>query len=141
MKSLCIVPVICAAGPGATQPSPAPWVGDNRFNAVFDMYWRARLLQSYAGSRLCSLRDRPNYEDPKSPYRPIDQRLFAAGNRIEARWPKALNTVRRPYMMPPPQLLCQDEKAAYEALFAFETGVTALERLLDDLERKDHAAN
>jgi len=38
-------------------------------------------------------------------------------------------------MMPPSLSLCDDEKAMWEALFAFETAVTAMERLLDSIER------
>jgi hypothetical protein len=35
-----------------------------------------------------------------------------------------------PSLMPPPQLLCDDQKAAYEALFAFDTAVLGLEAAL-----------
>jgi len=98
------------------------------------MYWRARLLSSYAGNRMCALKERRDYEDPKSPFRPISERLHAVSVRIETAYPKALNTVARPYRMPPSQMNCEDEKSAWEAIFAFETAVTAAERLLDNLE-------
>ena len=106
---------------------------------VFNMYWRARLLHSYAGSRICALRDVPRYDDPRSPFRPVVERLHAAGRRLEVRWPRALNDVARPYQMPPSQSLCDDERAAWEALFGFETAVVALERLLDDVERRENS--
>ena len=123
-------------------PQAAAWVNDVRFSAVFDMYWRAREMHTYAGNRLCALPQRFDYEDPRSPFRPINQRLVAAANRIEARWPTALNRVRRPYQVPPPTGgLCDDARAAEEALFGFETAVTAVERLLDQLEREDQIVN
>ena len=110
------------------QASPA-LVQDAEFKIVFDLYWRTRLLGRNAGNRICSL---PNshYDDPKSPFRPLDQRLKAAGRTFETRYPHALNSFRRPYMVPPPQSLCSDPKAAWEAIFAFETAVTALEAQL-----------
>jgi hypothetical protein len=52
-------------------------------------------------------------------------------------YPRALSVVARPYMMPPPQMNCDDEKSAWESIFSFETAVTALERLLDDIEASD----
>ena len=134
--------VILAAGvvlPASAQTGRlAPWVNDPRFMPVFDMYWRARLLHGYAGDRLCALPGRPRYDDPQSPFRPLNQRLTAAAARIEARWPRALNDVARPYRLPPPsQPHCDDERAAWEALFAFETAVVAVERLLDGVERRE----
>ena len=117
---------------GQPAPSVASWVGDVRFEAIHDMYWRARLQSRYVGNRLCALKENSRYDDPKSPFRPLDQRLNAAENRIERIWPRALNAVVRPYQMPPPQLLCEDERTAWEAIFALETAITALERLLDN---------
>lgn len=132
--SLAIIGVLIK--PVAAQsPSTATWVVDTDFNAVFDMYWRSQLIGRYAGNRLCAFKQRFNFDDPRSPFRPIDQRLFAAGVRLEKIFPKALNTVAPPYAMPPSQLLCDDERSAYEAIFAFETSVTALERMLDNLSK------
>ena len=131
---LALAAVSAPIGAVAGQPasSLASWVGDVRFAAIHDMYWRARLQSRYVGNRLCALKENSKYDDPKSPFRPLDQRLNAAGNRIERIWPRALNTVVRPYQMPPPQLLCEDERTAWEAIFALETAITALERLLDN---------
>ena len=119
------------------QPSQAlaPWVSDPRFPAIHDMYWRARYLSVNAGNRLCALKEGKFYDDPRSPFRPLDQRLKAVGNRIEIIWPKALNVVVRPYQMPPPQDLCDDERATWDALFATETAIVAAERLLDNYRR------
>jgi len=106
------------------------YTSDPIFLADLDIYWRTRLLGAYAGSRVCSL---PNsaYDDPKSVFRPIQERLQRATVKFEARFPGALKATARPYEMPPPQTLCEDAKAAQEAIFAFETSVVGLEYLLD----------
>ncbi len=116
-----------AAAAGSSQPG---YVTDAAFPVAFDMYWRARLVGAAAGSRACALPNKA-YDDPKSPYRPVNERLDRAEAKFEARFPGALNTVARPYQMPPPQSLCDDAKAAWEAIFAFETAVVGLENLLD----------
>ena len=136
IRTVLMVSAIFVAGPPQVLAQTTPrsaWADDIDFNAVFDMYWRSRLISVYAGSRLCSLKPSFHYDDPRSPFRPIAQRLHAAGVRFEKIYPKALNNVMRPYQMPPSPMLCDDEKSAYEAIFAFETAVTALERLLDTL--------
>ena len=123
-----------AISPALAEPAQKPsWVNDTSFNAIFDMYWRSRLFSVYAGNRLCSVKPPIPYDDTRSPFRPIDQRLIAAGIRIEQIYPGALNSVAQPYQMPPAQSKCDDQSSAYEALFAFETSVTALERLLDNM--------
>lgn len=129
-----LIGICISSGAVAQGPPLAPWVNDPRFNAIFDMYWRARLLGSYAGDRVCALPEHTHYDDPQSPFRPIDQRLKSASNRIEIIYPGALNKVARPYRMPPSQSKCDDSSSAYQALFSFETSVTALERLLDNRE-------
>jgi hypothetical protein len=123
---------VCTADNVAAEPS-ASWVGDVRFLSIHDMYWRAHLQNRYAGNRICALKPTPRFDDPKSPLRPLDQRLTAIGERIETVWPGALNRVARPYQMVPPQSKCDDQSAAWEAIFALETTITAAERLLDNL--------
>lgn len=118
-------------GPATAQTTTAAaYLKNPHFFPAFDMYWRARLIRTDAGNRACSF---PNklYDDPKSPFRPVAQRLDRAGQTFETLFPGALNTVARPYQMPPSQSLCSDEKAAWEALFGFETAVVALENLLN----------
>jgi hypothetical protein len=141
LKRLALALAILAAGvaqPASSQaPQLAPWVNDARFPPVFDMYWRARLLHRYAGDRLCAIPNSPHYDDPRSQFRPLNERMEAAAARIEVRWPRALNDVARPYRMPPSQGRCEDESAAWQTLFGFETAVVALERLIDDVERRE----
>jgi hypothetical protein len=115
----------------------APWVNDERTNAVFSMYWRAKISGFDAASRLCAIKDIANYDRPQSPYRPFDQRVEAAADRIEKIWPKALSRPPPPYIMPPPQLNCDDVKSAWQSIVAFETAVTELERFLDSTEASD----
>ena len=130
---ICVL-LSVAIPPALAEPAQKPsWVNDTSFNAIFDMYWRSRLFSVYAGNRLCSVKPQIPYDDTRSPFRPIDQRLIAAGIGIEQIYPGALNTVARPYQIPPAQSKCDDQSSAYEALFAFETSVTALERLLDNM--------
>lgn len=122
---------------GSAQAQEMPsYVTDPEFSAAFDMYWRARLLGVYAGSRVCALPN-SNYDDPRSPFRPIDERLKRAEARFEKRFPTALNRVNRPYQMPPPSVgECTDTRAAWQSIFGFETAVVGLENLLDRIGAK-----
>lgn len=130
ISGLLLFSLVLLGKPLAAQNATAPPTSRQlRSDAAFDFYWRARVLRSHAGARVCSLPYK-YYDDPKSPFRPLDERLKAAEQQFEKQYPGKLNSMRAPYMMPPPQQLCDDPKAAWEAIFAFDTAVTALEALL-----------
>ncbi|WP_299191711.1 hypothetical protein [uncultured Erythrobacter sp.] len=121
----------------ASTPEGGPsWVGDERFDPIFDQYWRARILARYLGDRLCALEERRTFDDPNSQYRQLNSRLKNLEARIRVIWPGALSTVRRPYQMPPPQMKCDDADAARELMFAVESTIVSAEKLLVDLERE-----
>jgi hypothetical protein len=127
---LLLLSLVLLGSPLTAQIAAAPaTASDLRSDIAFDLFWRARVLRSHAGARVCSL---PNkfYDDPKSPFRPLDERLKAAQQQFEKQYPDELDRTRAPYMMPPPQHLCDDPKAVWEAIFAFDTAVTALEAIL-----------
>ncbi len=108
------------------EPSPPAKPGLPR---VLERYWPARVHARLAENRVCAL---PNnrYDDPKSPYRPLNERLLKTERLINQRYPGALNTAGRPYVMPPPQSLCDDPAAARDALGKFRLALNALEAAL-----------